>query len=242
MIVPFLRRALAFGACAVLLAGCGGDAGESSDAPAAQAATTPAADSTAFPAFPAFPSDTTQPSASAPMVASVDSAAPAPPVARRDRPVSPQDRPISDTTRLKEALAAPVTGPVNVEAVGSYQLTMDRVRQLVRVGQSLAQLQARRPELADSVRLGGFDPNSMYQKINSIPEVRDAVTRAGMSPREYSIAMAALLQAVMVHQMRERGMSPQVPVNEANVEFVDEHLDEIQQVARAAMGQMRPRS
>ncbi|HEX6910293.1 MAG TPA: hypothetical protein VF142_07855 [Longimicrobium sp.] len=227
MILPFFRRALLSGAGVLLLAGCGGD--DSSDgtrAPATQAAA-PAADSAASPASPAVAADTSR--AAAP-------AAPAPSAAA-------QDRPIGDTAALEEALAAPVRGPVNVQTVGNYQLTMDGVRKLVRVGQSLAELQARRPELADSARLGGFDPNAMYEKINGIPEVRDAVTRAGMSPREYSVAMAALFQAVMVYQMRERGVSmpQQVPVNEANVEFVEEHLDEIQQVARSAMEQMRPR-
>ena len=53
---------------------------------------------------------------------------------------------------------------------------------------------------------------------------------------------AALAQAVMVYQMRERGMSPPVPVNEANIDFVDEHWEEIQQLAASAVGQARPRS
>lgn len=233
VILPIFRRALLPGAGVLLLAGCGGDdAADGTEAPAAQAAAS-AADSAAPTAVAA---DTTQAAAPAGPAAPVPASAPAPTVAA-------QDRPIGDTTRLKEALAAPVTGPVNVQAVGNYQLTMDGIRKLVRVGQNLAELQARRPELADSARLGGFDPNAMYEKINSIPEVRDAVTRAGMSPREYSVAMTALLQAVMVHQMRERGMTmpQQVPVNEANVDFVDEHLDEIQQIARSATEQMRPR-
>lgn len=235
VIVPIFRRALLSGAGVLLLAGCGGDdAGEGAEASATRAtqAAAPAADSAASPAIPGVTADTAP--TAAPAGAAAPAAAPA---------VAARDRPIGDTAKLREALAAPVTGPVNVQAVGNYQLTMDGIRKLVRVGQSLAELQARRPGLADSARLGGFDPNAMYEKINSIPEVRDAVTRAGMSPREYSVAMAALFQAVVVYQMRERGVSTpqQMPVNEANVEFVEEHLDEIQQIARSAMEQMRPR-
>jgi hypothetical protein len=229
VILPDFRRTLLSGASVLLLAGCGGDdAGESARTPSTQAAVVPGADSAAPPAVLA---DTTQ--AAAP-------AGPAAPAAA----VSAQDLPVRDTAKLREALATPVTGPVNVQAVGSYQLTMDGVRKLVRVGQSLAELQRRRPELADSARLTAFNPNDMYEKINSIPEVRDAVSSAGMTPREYSVAMAALFQAVMVYQMRERGVAlPEtVPVNEANVEFVDENWDEIQQIAASAMGQMRPRN
>jgi hypothetical protein len=228
VILPIFRRTLLSGACVLLLAGCGGgDDNAETPAQKAAAGTPPAADS-AGPAF--SPPDTTRPAA-----APADSGVPVPRTAV-------QDLPVRDTAKLKEILAAPVTGPVNVQTLANYRLTMDVVRGLVRAGQNLAELQARRPELADSARMSSFDPNAIYEKINGIPEVRDAVTRAGMSPRDYSMGMAALAQAVMVYQMRERGMSPPVPVNEANIDFVDEHWEEIQQLAASAVGQARPRS
>lgn len=229
VILPIFRRTLLSGACVLLLAGCGGE-DDNAQTPAQQAApgTPPAADS----AGPAFSTpDTTRQATTAP----ADSGVPVPSTAV-------QDLPVRDTAKLKEILAAPVTGPVNVQTLANYRLTMDVVRGLVRAGQNLAELQARRPELADSARMQSFDPNAIYEKINGIPEVRDAVTRAGMSPRDYSMGMAALAQSVMVYQMRERGMSPPVPVNEANIQFVDEHWEEIQQLAASAVGQMRPRS
>jgi hypothetical protein len=223
VILPIFRRTLLSGACVLLLAGCGGE-DENAESPSRQAAA---------------PADSAGPAFSAPDTS--QAATPARPAAPIPGTAA-QDLPVRDTTKLREVLAAPVTGPVNVQTLGNYQLTMEGVRKLVRVGQNLAELQARRPELADSARLQAFDPNAMYEKINSIPDLRDAVTRAGMSPREYSLAMAALVQAVVVYQMRERGTSPPVPVNEANVEFVDEHWDEIQQLAGSAVQQMRPRS
>ena len=66
------------------------------------------------------------------------------------------------------------------------------------------------------MRLEAFDPNAIYEKLNSIPDVRDAIGKAGMSPREYATATAALMQAAMVRQMRAQGMQPPVQVNEAN--------------------------
>jgi hypothetical protein len=139
-------------------------------------------------------------------------------------------------------LKAPVTGPVNVEVLADYQLNMEGLRKLVRAGQNLGELQARRPELRDSMRLEAFDPNAIYEKLNSIPDVRDAIGRAGMSPREYATATAALMQAAMVRQMRAQGQQPRVQVNEANVKFVDENWAEIQQMMRSAAAQVRPRS
>jgi hypothetical protein len=227
-----LRRTLFSGACVLLLAGCGGDGGDAetggSDSTRAAA---PAADS-AGPAFGV-------PAAPAVVAAPGDSAAPA---AGPAAPVADADRPVRDSTKMKEILQAPVTGPVNVQTLENYALNMDRVRKLVAAGQNLAELQRRRPDLADSVRMQAFDPNAIYEKVNSIPDVRDAVTRAGMSPREYATATAALMQAVMVRQMRSRGMTPQVQVNEANVEFVDENWDEIMAIAQSMAQQVRPRN
>jgi hypothetical protein len=129
-------------------------------------------------------------------------------------------------------------GPVAVQALQDYQLTMPRIRQLVQGGQAIAALQARRPELRDSMRVNTMDPNLVYQRLNSIPDARAAVESAGLTPREYTVAMAALIQAAMVHEMRRAGRDPEVPVNEANVQFVKDNWEEIQTLMRAAAPRM----
>jgi hypothetical protein len=188
----------------------------------------------------AAPADSAGPAFSAPATPATAEAAPANPVAPGATAaprISPRDSAIT-----ADILKAPVTGPVNVQVLENYQLSMDGLRKLVRAGQNLAELQVRRPDLRDSMRLEAFDPNAIHEKLNSIPDVRDAIARAGMTPREYATATAALMQAAMVRQMRAQGMTPPVQVNEANVEFVDEHWDEIQQLMRSAAEQARPRS
>lgn len=222
VILLHIRPTLTFAACALLLAGCGDDA-ETASADADSAIAVVVADS----GVPAF--NTPAPQAAAP----ADSATAA--------PAAPQSAAARDSATA-QALRAPVSGPVNVQVLAQYQLSMEGLRKLVRAGQALGQLQARRPELRDSMRLEAFDPNAIYQKLNSIPDVRQAIGQAGMTPREYATATAALMQAAMVRQMRAQGMSPPVEVNEANVRFVDENWDEIQQLMRSAAAQDRPRS
>ena len=219
-VIPTLfRRTLLSGACVLLLAGCGGDEAEPADnqAPASADSAAPAFNAPAAPQ--AVPADTAAPNA----------ATTAAPAAR-------------DSAVTDAILKAPVTGPVNVQVLENYQLSMEGLRKLVRAGQNLGELQARRPELRDSMRLEAFDPNAIYEKLNSIPDVRDAIGRAGMTPREYATATAALMQAAMVRQMRAQGMTPPVQVNEANVEFVDKNWAEIQQMMQSAAAQARPRS
>jgi hypothetical protein len=226
---PF-RRALLSGACALLLAGCGGD--EDGQAVAKSAAPAPAAAVAADSAGPAFAGPPAPPALSADSAAPQQAAAPAP---------TPATRGARDSA-MAEALKAPVTGPVNVQVLANYRLTMDGMRKLVRAGQNLGELQARRPELRDSMRLEAFDPNGIYEKLNSIPDVRDAIGKAGLTPREYATATAALMQAAVARQLRAQGRPMPPQVNEANVRFVEEHWAEIQQMMQAAAAQARPRS
>lgn len=125
-------------------------------------------------------------------------------------------------------------GPVTVQALNSYQLTLPKLRALVQAGQNIGALQARRPELRDSMRIPTMDPNLLYQKLNSVPDARAAVNSAGITPEEYALATSALIQATMVHEMRRRGETPQGQFNEANVAFVRDNFEEIQTIMRNA--------
>jgi hypothetical protein len=225
VILPILRRTLLSGAFLLLLAGCGGDEAETATKETAAAPADSAGPAFSAPAAPGV----------VPGTAPADSAAPS-------AAANPAQARARDSAMTEAILKAPVTGPVNVQVLENYQLSMEGLRKLVRAGQNLGELQARRPELRDSMRLEAFDPNAIYEKLNSIPDVRDAIGKAGMTPREYATATAALMQAAMVRQMRAQGMTPPVQVNEANVQFVETHWGEIQQMMQAAAAQARPRS
>lgn len=207
-------RTLLSAACVLLLAACGGGDDAETDSQAR-------ADSA--PSFSAAPGS---------VVPAADSAAPAQAAASRT----------ADSAMVAAIPRAPATGPVNVQAVEGYQLTMDGLRKLVRAGQNLAALQARRPDLRDSMRLGSFDPNGIYEKLDRYPEVAEAIGAAGLTPREYATATTALMQAAMVREMRARGRSPQAQVSEANVRFVDENWAEIQQLMRSAAARIQPQA
>lgn len=182
--------------------------------------------------------------------ATVSTAAAAPGAAQQPQAAAPATQPsaaaVLDSgmaTPAEAAKAAPaVQGPVNVQVVNSYPLSMPKLRQLVQGGRNLAALQARRPELRDSMRISSMDPNAMYERLNSVPAAREAIASAGLSPREYAVATAALLQAAMVYQMQKAGreVPPQAQVNDANVRFVGENWEEIQTMMRSAQGQAQP--
>ncbi|HYR11764.1 MAG TPA: hypothetical protein VEQ60_28530, partial [Longimicrobium sp.] len=144
------------------------------------------------------------------------------------------DSAMTPAQATEAAAAAPAQGPVNTQAVNSYRLTMAKLRALVQAGRNIAELQARRPELRDSMRIPTMDPNLLYQKLNSVPDARAAVGRAGITPDEYALATAALLQASVVAEMRRRGEAPKGEFNEPNVKFVTDNWEEIQTLMRSA--------
>lgn len=219
-------RALA-AALALLTAACGG--GDEKGAAAAPGKGDSAAAPSAVAAAPGT-------------AATPGGAQPSPQKARQDSAVL--DSAMDIVAATEAATAFQSQGPVTPQTLGEYQLTMPKLRQLVQAGQNIAAAQARRPDLRDSMRVSTMDPNLVYQRLASIPDARQAVESAGLSPREYTVAMAALIQAAMVHELRRAGRSPNVPVNETNVQFVSENWEEIQTMMRAAaprqQGQPQP--
>lgn len=207
-------RGLVAAGALLLAAACGGDEEGEKGTSAAPVN----GDSATAPAAAAAP---------APNAAQPQAAAPAaqPGAAAMDSAMSP--------AQATQTAPAP-QGPVNVTTINQYQLTMPRLRQLVQAGKNIAALQARRPELRDSMRIATMDPNALYERLNAVPAAREAVNQAGISPRDYALATAALIQAAMVHEMRRAGQQPPAAVNEGNVRFVSENWEEIQSMMRPA--------
>jgi hypothetical protein len=83
--------------------------------------------------------------------------------------------------------------------------------------------------------VGAADPNAILERLTNVPEARSAVARAGLTPRDYTLSTVALLQAAMVSQVRARGGSVPVPVNEGNVRLVTENWEEIEGLMRRTM-------
>lgn len=128
-----------------------------------------------------------------------------------------------------------VKGAVGNVAVSDYRLTMDRIRQMRQAGLNLAALQRERPDLAKSMQMEGPpDPNRVHERLNSVPEAKAAVERAGLSTRDYALGMGALMQGMIVHRMRKAGMNPPMQADPENLEFIAEHETEIMQLLSSA--------
>jgi hypothetical protein len=222
----------------LLLAACGGEGGETVAKPASDSAAT----AVTAPA-PAIPADSAGGLVGAPTGSTGASPVFVPQSGAPSAGTAPQ--PAAEAAP-KERIQAPpppppnaeVKGPVSAQAIDGYRLSMDKIRQMRQAGLNLAALQREHPELAGQMKMEGPpDPNRMYERLNSIPQARAAVERSGMSARDYTLGMGALMQGVIVHQMRKRGMNLPVQANEANVEFIAANETEIMQLLTSAAAQ-----
>jgi hypothetical protein len=71
--------------------------------------------------------------------------------------------------------------------------------------------------------------SEMEANIRKSPPIANALQSAGLSPREYSTFMMAMIQASMVAGFKKAGMMKELPkeVNPENVKFVEEHEAEL---------------
>ncbi|HEX8321340.1 hypothetical protein [Longimicrobium sp.] len=241
MNLTHMRNPMLSATAVLLLAACGGDGGEATAKPASDSAA-PAVTSPA----PAITADSAGGLVGAPTGSTGASPVFVPQSGAPPAGTAPQPAAEAPKAVPKERIQAPappppnveVKGPVSPEAISGYRLSMDKIRQMRQAGLNLAALQREHPELRGQMQMEGPpDPNRMYERLNSIPQARAAVERSGMSTRDYTIGMGALMQGVIVHQMRKRGMNPPVQANEANVEFIAANETEIMQLLTSAAAQ-----
>ncbi len=116
-----------------------------------------------------------------------------------------------------------------------YVLTMDKVKKIGAATHEMQDAAKKHPELD---RNGGDakDLNEMVAKLQKFPEVTSILSRNGLSPREYAVGFFTLLQASMAVGMKKSGAYKEYPpkmlqlVSKQNLDFVDQHFDEIKKL------------
>lgn len=116
-------------------------------------------------------------------------------------------------------------------------LTMADVERLSAAVRNIRELQAREPDVArhmdEQVKTGKVSP---LQAVTSEPSLRDAISRAGLTPEDYFQISTSLVQAMTVATMmrpeagamRLREIPP--GVSRENVEFAREHETQIRKL------------
>ncbi len=127
------------------------------------------------------------------------------------------------------------------------EMTEAEGKKLEALNEQLEKLQSQKEQIEDTLDSDspmGNDPKSlteMEQNIGKVPALARGLEREGLSPREFSKFMLAMLQAGMVHGLSQGKVDySKLPpgVNPDNVKFIAEHEAELKAMEKefAALG------
>ena len=139
----------------------------------------------------------------------------------------------------------------DVEALRDYDLTMEKLDGLFEAQLAMARV-ASRMTPAEREALAQQSSNSQNASIDDMvaniernPPFRDALSEAGITPRDYAMTTAAMMQASMamaVLQMRPNddpdSLTRAMDTNPGNVRFIQENMEEITRRQEAATAEI----
>lgn len=128
-------------------------------------------------------------------------------------------------------LRAQAGGPpaADMQAIQNYHLTDAGLTKFMQATRNIAHVAMQHPEIAKSEEGNNAKTLADMEAVyNRHPEVKQAITSAGMSSREYILFSMAVFQAGMAAGMQEQ-MGGKLPdgVSAANVEFFKKHEAEM---------------
>ena len=117
-----------------------------------------------------------------------------------------------------------------------FDLTLENLNGLYLAHHELYRLAERNSEPLERLQdeLNEIPDRAFGEAVNAImrtPEVRDAIVRARLSPREYYLTQYNLVDAVSVLEARAVGRTTDLPdVSQRNVDFVRVHPEAVRRV------------
>jgi hypothetical protein len=136
-----------------------------------------------------------------------------------------KDPKVIETTKLKAELKALTDKDETTEAEDKR---METIRERLEAIES--------SDDNNSMSVGdGQDLNAMAAKIQALPAAASALRAEGLSAREFSKFMVALLQAGLAAGLQKSGLLKTTPegTNPANIKFMLEHEAELQKMQKA---------
>lgn len=120
--------------------------------------------------------------------------------------------------------------------VRSYTLDMDKMKRYARAAKILGEESQSNPSVVIDVNVGNEPISASIATIERNEMVTDALKRAGTTPREFVMTMAAYLEAASTSAALDADPNARVPAgqNADNVEFVRAHRAELDQLMKDA--------
>jgi hypothetical protein len=124
------------------------------------------------------------------------------------------------------ATAASAQSPDDLKAYGDYRLNIENYQQYLDASINLLNVAVMDPILSKRLHDLGTQPVAeQIKQLNGVPEARGAISRTGLTTRDYVLVQGAALQAGRAHTQVKNGKlsldlaSKKPGVSRANLEF-----------------------
>src|SRR5687767_1979594 len=135
------------------------------------------------------------------------------------------------------AASATPSADRDMRELADYELSMDAVTKWAAANKSLAELAEKRPELEEqgTTNSDNASLDDMVKRVESIPEMRAAIEKEGLSAREYALVSLAVMQSAVAQMALAQGVSAdsiarQAGINKKNLTFYQEHKAELERI------------
>jgi hypothetical protein len=116
----------------------------------------------------------------------------------------------------------------------NYTLNMDKIQRFGKVMAALQDLEKKHPEAKDDSN--GKTLDDIAQKFQKYPDAIAVLSKNGFTPREFAVCTMSLIQTGMAVGFKKNGTYKEYPpemlklISKANLDFAEQHWDEIQKV------------
>jgi len=132
-------------------------------------------------------------------------------------------------------------GAIDDRALGSYELTEDKLKKTLQAGRNIKAAERADPQLAarwkqkvsdDPNNPIGAELGAMLERIDREPKIKQAIESAGLMPRDLVMTTFAIISADVASQLKKANAPPRpsglgAHVSDANVRFVEAHRADV---------------
>jgi len=124
----------------------------------------------------------------------------------------------------------------------NYTQSMDKIQKMAAATQTMMDYAKKHPELNDGKSADSKNLYEMVKKLEKYPEVVSILSKNGLTAREYAVGFFTLMQASIAVGSKRSGLYKEYPpkmldlVSRKNLDFVDQHYDEIQKMTASLQG------
>ncbi len=127
----------------------------------------------------------------------------------------------------------------DLQAISAHQLTMPTYKKYLAAMVNLATAAQQNPKLASSMKESeGWSLDQAVKAYEGVPEIRGAISKAGLTPRDFLLTQYAMLQTGLAYgMMKEQKLSADsaatiTKASRGNLSFFQQNEAEIQRLTK----------